>query len=50
MSELYYKMLADEFRDKLIIEYGEKDFVEYTEKLTKTTIKLMKENKCKNQY
>jgi hypothetical protein len=45
MSELYYKMLADEFRDKLIMEYGEDEFVEYTEKQTNRTIKLMKENK-----
>jgi len=45
MSELYYKMLADEFRDKLIMEYGEDEFVGYTERQTKLTIKLMKENK-----
>ena len=45
MSELYYKMLADEFRDKLIMEYGEDEFVKYSELQTKLTIKLMKEKK-----
>ena len=45
MSELYYKMLADEFRDKLIMEYGEEEFVKYAEKQTKKTIDLIKENK-----
>tara|TARA_R100000808_G_C2141725_1_gene149545 strand:+ start:1371 stop:1517 length:147 start_codon:yes stop_codon:yes gene_type:complete len=40
---LKQKMLADEFKDKLI-EYGEDDFVSYTEKQTNRTIKLIKEN------
>ena len=44
MSELYYKMLADEFRDKLI-DLGEDDFIIHTEHQTKLTIKLIEENK-----
>ena len=43
MSELYYKMLTDEFRDKLI-DLGEDDFITHTEHQTKLTIKLIKEN------
>tara|TARA_R100001594_G_scaffold134928_2_gene176347 strand:+ start:564 stop:698 length:135 start_codon:yes stop_codon:yes gene_type:complete len=44
MSELYYKMLADEFRDKLR-DLGEDEFVSYTEKQTNHTIKLINEEK-----
>ena len=44
MSELYYKMLADEFRDKLR-DLGEDDFIMFAEHQTKLTIKLIEENK-----
>ena len=41
---LKQKMLADEFRDKLLMEYGEDEFIKYTEEQTNKSTKLMKEN------
>lgn len=41
---LHYKMLVDEFRDKLI-DLGEDEFIKHTEKQTNRTIALLiKEN------